>query len=223
MPRFIVTLILAMTAVSAFLTSFVLLRFGVLEMWLRYPIAILAAYCTFLILLAVWLWLQRRTLEPDLDFLEVVPHDLSPAHEHGFGGEGHFGGGGGSWKSGASSQTVSSGDISAAGNWFDFDFEEGCLVVLAIVAILGGLIASFYVIYIAPALLAEILVDGVLVAGLYRRVKGIERRHWLRAALRRTALPAFVALVFFTVAAYLLQRAIPDAHTIGEVWTHLAN
>lgn len=230
MPRLIVTVILSMTVVSAFLTSFVLLWFGVMEMWLRYPIAILVAYFSFLLLLGVWLWLRRRTFDPDLDLLEDVPHDLGSSHGHvGFGGTSDFGGSeiGGTGKSGLSSSQAAmpSRNSASAGDWFgfDFDFGEGCLVVLAIVAIVGGLIASFYVIYIAPALLAEILVDGVLAAGLYRRVRRIEQQHWLSAAMRKTALPALLALVFFTVAAYLLQKAIPDAHTIGEVWTHLTN
>ena len=91
-------------------------------------------------------------------------------------------------------------------------------MVLAIVAIVAGLIASLYVVYIAPVLLAEILVDGVLVAGLYKRVKGIEQRHWLRAAVRRTLLPALLVALFFGVAGYALQSAVPEARKIGDVW-----
>jgi hypothetical protein len=87
--------------------------------------------------------------------------------------------------------------------------------------LIGGLIASLYIVYIAPALLAEILVDGALVAGLYRRVKRLEQRHWLRAAVRQTLLPAVLVALFFTVAGYALQKAVPGAHTIGEVWHQL--
>jgi len=87
--------------------------------------------------------------------------------------------------------------------------------------LIGGLIASLYIIYIAPALLAEILVDGVLVAGLYRRVKHIEQRHWLRAAVRRTFLPALLCATLFAVAGYAMQKAFPEAHSIGDVWKHI--
>ena len=231
MPRLIVTLILSMTAMAAFLTSFVLLWMGVLKMWVRYPAAILVAYLVFLLFLAIWLWLQRGSLDPDLDALELIPTDLGPAHQHeGFGDVGDFGGGGmgGNWTSSVSSSSqpgISGGGSVSPDGILDLDLDEGCLpvlaIILAVVVIIGGVIVSFYVIYIAPALLAEILLDGVLAAGLYRRVRRIEHRHWLRAALRRTIVPAALALVFFSVAGYLLQWAIPNAHTIGEVWSHL--
>ena len=110
MPRLIVTLILSMTAMSAFLTSFGLLRLGVLRMWLRYPVAIVVAYLFFLLLLAVWLWLRRRTAELDVDALELVHTDLGPSHHHeGFGGAGDFGGAGigGDWTSSVASASQS--------------------------------------------------------------------------------------------------------------------
>ena len=227
MPRFQVSLILLITGITGFITSFSLLHVGILWMWLRYPIAILIAYCVFLLLLRLWLWLQRRSLDIDFDpsALDFIP---SKAHSHAesfqFGGGGDFdgGGAGGSWGESVSSPaSVSSGSSGSSSFGFDLDLEEGWLIVLAIVALIGGLIASFYIIYIAPVLLAEILVDGALVAGLYKRVKPLEQRHWLRAAVRRTLLPAILVVIFFTIAGYALQKAVPEAHTMGEVWNHI--
>jgi len=43
----------------------------------------------------------------------------------------------------------------------------------------------------------------------------------LRAAMRRTFLPALFVALFFTVAGYALQKAIPEAHTMGEIWNHI--
>ena len=225
-PRIQVSLILSLTALAGFLTSFSLLHLGVPWMWLRYPIAILIAYCVFLLLLALWLWLQRRSLDIDPSVLDFIPSGPSGHGESfQFGGGGDFGGGGagGSWGESASSLSsgVSNGDSASQAVGFDLDLEEGWLVVIAFVALVGGLIASLYIVYIAPALLAEILVDGALVAGLYRRVKHIEQRHWLRGALRRTLLPALLVALFFTVAGYALQKAIPEARTIGEIWNHV--
>jgi len=79
----------------------------------------------------------------------------------------------------------------------------------------------FYVVYVAPALLAEILVDGVLVAGLYRELKGVEQRHWLRSAVRKTLLPALIAAALFSLGGYFLQRAAPKARSVGEVWKYV--
>jgi hypothetical protein len=213
---------------AGFLTSFVLLHLGVSRMWLRYPIAILVAYCVFLLLLDLWLWLQRRSLSGDSypSFLDFLPSDTpSGGGSAHFGGGGDFGGGGagGNWgQSLSSSATPSSGSAAPNGIGFDLDLDldSGCLIVIAVVALVGGLGASFYVIYIAPALLAEILVDGALMAGLYKRVKHIEPGNWLRSAIRRTLLPAILVAVFFTVAGYALQKAIPTAQSIGDVWSH---
>jgi hypothetical protein len=224
-PRIQVSLILSLTALAGFLSSFSLLHLGVTWMWLRYPIAISVAYCVFLLLLALWLWLQRRSLDIDPPLPDFVPTRPTAQGDNIQFGGGDCGGGGagGSWGESVSpsSSGVSSGGSVSDAVGLDLDLEEGWLIVLAIVALIGGLIASFYIIYIAPSLLAEVLVDGALVAGLYKRVKPIEQRHWLRAAVRQTVLPALLVALFFTVAGYALQKAIPEAHTMGEVWNHV--
>lgn len=194
-------------------------------MWLRYPVAILTAYGVFLVLLGLWLWLQRHSLrDPDLSSLDFTPPNTSsPGETLDFGGGDTGGAGaGGSWdQSFSSPASGSSGGSVSPDVGFDLDLGEGCLIVIALLALVGGLVASFYVIYIAPALLAEILVDGALLAGLYRRVKHIETGNWLQTAVRRTILPAILAAVFFTVAGVALQKAVPTAQSIGDVWNHL--
>jgi len=231
LPRIQVSLILSLTALAGFLTSFTLLQFGVKAMWLRYPVATLVAYCVFLLLLGLWLRLQRHgadsdplsdpVLDPGVDFIPLGSHDHAGSVQFG-GGDAGGAGAGGSWgESVPSSSPISSPDSASPDVGFDLDLEGAWLIVIAIVALVGGVIATFYIIYIAPALLAEILIDGALVAGLYRRVKHIEQRHWLRAAVRRTVLPAILVALVLTVAGYALQKAVPEAHTMGEVLTHL--
>lgn len=160
-----------------------------------------------------------------------------------FGGGGDFGGGGtgGSWGEGVSaglhqaSPAFDAGSVASGvrgggggggGDWFsglDFDVDsEGCVFfLLALALIVAGVCASLYVVYAAPALLAEILVEGVLLSGLYRGMKRARRRgdgDWLGAALRRTWLPVLLTLLTFAAAGYLLQRAAPRARSIGEAF-----
>ncbi len=228
-PRIHVSIIVLLTALAGFVTSFTLLHIGVRLMWVRYPIAIVVAYFVFLLLLALWLWLQRRTFDLNLDGLPDVLHyesiDLSMSSVGKFGGGGDFGGGGsgGSWvettRVSSCVSTSSGPDLPSLD--IGLDSEELGFLILAVIAIVGGLIASLYIVYIAPVLLAEILVDGLLVAGLYKRVKNLEHRHWLRTAVNRTILPAILVTVFFTAAGWALQKAAPEAHSIGEVWHHV--
>ena len=179
LPRFQMSFILLLTGLSGFLTSFSLLHLGIGQMWLRYPVAIFAAYCVFLLLLRVWLWLQDNR-QSDVD-LSGMNFDLSvgadDAITSNFSGGGDFGGGGagGSWGDGSSSASVSVDSSVTDSLSFDLDLEELGLVILAVAALVGGILAAFYVIYIAPILLAEIFVDGVLLAGLYKKTKDLEQ------------------------------------------------
>ena len=222
-PRFQATLILVFTALAGFLTSYTLLHLHLFSMWLRYPVAILISYGVFLLLLRVWLWTHGRRINADVhrsvfDFIPS-PDRVTGGSFHG-GGGGDFGGGGagGSW-----GQSVASSSSEAASNGIgsDLDLGELWLIILAVIAIPAGLLASLYIVYIAPTLLAEILIDGVLMVGLYRRVKHIEHRYWLRTALRQTLLPALLAALFFGAAGLTLQKAVPEAHSIGDVWKQI--
>ena len=227
-PRLQISFILLVTALTGFLFSFAMLNAGVSSMTLRYPIAIALAYCVFLLLLRVWLWLQNNSADADLpspDFGGSSGSSAGGGSNFNFGGGGDFSGAGagGDWSAGdSSSSSLSGGDSLLDGANFDFDLEEIGLIIVVVVAVLGGLLASFYIIYAAPALLAEIFVDGVLIAGLYKRVRGIERQYWLATAIKRTIVPVILATVFFTVAGFAVQKAVPEADSIGQVWEYLS-
>jgi hypothetical protein len=233
-----------LTGLAGFLISFSLLRFGMTRMWLRYSLAILLAYCVFLLLLRLWLFLQRPRLDelPDLSGLDINATGRSSYVEETFkfsggGGDAGGAGAGGNWgfsltsSSSSSSVSTSSGGGGASsgggggggggGGLGGLDLDEGWAVVLVIVAVAGALLASLYVVYVAPALLAEILVDGILVTGLYRKIKGIEQRHWLRAAVRKTLAPALITATLFALAGWALQSVAPKAHSIGEAWREM--
>jgi hypothetical protein len=193
---------------------------------------------------------RTRTHSPDTDGLdddagEIVldSFNRSEVGPDSFGGGGDFGGGGahGSWGEGVgeglrnASHAYDAGGATASGggggggggDWLsglDFDVDsEGCVFfLLALALIVAGVCASLYVVYAAPALLAEILVEGVLLSGLYRGMRRARRGgdggDWLGAALRRTWLPVLLTLLTFTAAGYLLQRAAPRARSIGEAF-----
>jgi len=233
------SLILSATGIAGFLASFALLHAGVARMWLRYPVAVLFAYGVFLLLLRLWLFSKRRARESRASDFDLSGLDLpspnfggsSASADATFGGGGDFGGGGAgsSWGASLSSDVPSSvgcvGDTGggAGSGLLDNldiggDADEGCLIVVALALVAAGVVASLYVVYAAPVLLAEALVEGVLLSGLYRSVKKAEQGNWLRAVVRRTWIPVLITLVFFAAAGYLLQKAAPRARSIGEAW-----
>ncbi|WP_372659005.1 hypothetical protein [Hydrogenophaga sp.] len=224
-PRLQMTLIAALTGAFGLLSSFVMLRQGVESMALRYPLAVGLAYAMFLFL--VWLWLRTNRE----DYADVP--DLSPSSGSGSGGSGEvgmpirsggrgdFGGGGASAQFDRAGSPVAdspglSSDLGdAAGAIAEAD--ELAIPLLAVVLAVGLAVASLYIIYIAPALLAELLVDGALSYALYRYVRGDDPEHWLVTAVRRTALPFVFTAIFVAVAGAGMSAYAPGARSIGEV------
>lgn len=260
-PRLQFTAIILLTALAGFLTSFILLQIGIYSMAFRYPVAIMFAYCVFLILLRIWLWLQTNNNDDfSIDMSDVDLSDISlpipssssssisstvdlPDVDVSFSGGGDFGGGGagGSWDAddasvpapasvgfadtSAVAKTVSSSSSSGggkSGSFFDgSDLDGGVAIILIIIAVSAALIALIYVVYIAPILLAEIFVDGVLVTGLYARVRQVDRRYWLKTAVKKTIVPLIVIVIFSSIAGFLMQDMVPEARSIGEFLRYL--
>ena len=85
-------------------------------------------------------------------------------------------------------------------------------------AIVAGLIAVGYVVVIAPSFFAEVLADGAISYGLYRRVRGLERHHWIWSAVSRTYLPFSAVVLFLALAGAAMQWYAPSADSIGDIW-----
>ena len=222
-PRLQMMLLVSLTGGAGFLASFALLNYGVDSLAWRYPFAVGIAYLVFLVLL--WLWL--RTSHDDYadlsaDVAELLPDAASDLAERYVGQGGQFGGGGssGHWTSHSSEPLVELPDASAAA-----DADEIAIPLFVILVVAGILLtvlaASASIIYSAPVLFAEIVLDGILSASLYRRLRRIEaQRWWLHSAVRRTILPFAVTAALLAVAGYVMSQYAPDARSIGEVIEH---
>jgi hypothetical protein len=220
-PRIQMSLIVGLTGAAGLLFSYIMLQLGVTHMALRYPLALLMAYGVFLVLL--WLWLRTKAEDyvdmPDLSGL--VPSG-SGSYEPSFeGGGGNFGGGGASGSfDGPASFTPAESDASplseAAGAVGD-SADELAIPLIVIAFALGLALASLYVVYAAPMLFAELLVDGALSWALYRRIQAADSPHWLESAVRRTALPFVLTGVFVAATGAVMAAYAPGAQSIGQV------
>ncbi|HEY0660972.1 MAG TPA: hypothetical protein VGD21_06615 [Lysobacter sp.] len=234
-PRLQMMLLVTITGGAGFVASWALLQGGYHDMWLRYPLALCVAYAAFLLLL--WLWLRTRARDW-VDGWDVGAPDF-PARGGGNsrdwdGQGGHSGGGGASasFDSPTAAVDASSFDggldavagpvgeaVGAAAEADEFAIPLMALI-LAISVVVVLALSSLFVVWSAPVLFAELLVDGALAAGLYRRLRKVDSRHWLESALRRTWLPFVLTALFAAAAGWGMAKYVPAADSIGDVMTH---
>jgi hypothetical protein len=223
-PRLQMALIISLTGEFGFILSYFLLQVGFYSLWLRYAIAVLCAYAVFLGLLWCWLRFRGKEILDGVDFpIPDPPTGGGGPHEiyEGFkGGGGQFGGGGatGSLDESVSEPVDVVPDSLPGSACLDFDLEELGVILVILIALLGALFASFWIVYAAPVFLAELLFDVALAAGLYKHIKNIETSHWLATAMKKTILPIIVIGILFVAAGALIQNQFPEAHSIGDVW-----
>ncbi|HEY6093843.1 MAG TPA: hypothetical protein VIU93_02710 [Gallionellaceae bacterium] len=235
-PRLKMSLFIIITGASGMLMSYMLLLSGVDPMFVRYPLAVACAYLVFILLL--WLWLRTSAddyLDPSIDI--PTPSGGSGGGSPDADGSCDFSGGGGQFGGGGASDSFMADDTLPSPSLPDVDIpfgdsvgdaiggaDEGAiplLVALLVAAFSAALLfASLYIVYLAPALFAELLVDGVLSASLYRRMRGLQTRHWVESAVRRTAGPFIVTAITLSAIGYAFQHYAPQAHTLGDVMQH---
>ena len=205
-PRLKMLLIVCLTGAAGFLASFLMLQWGFVSMAWRYPVAVGVAYLVFLFLL--WLWL-RTSAE---DYIDVPNFSGSSSSNN--------------------TSVECQGEVPSSGEVAPVDDDRGALSevvggvaqaeelaipLLAIIAVIALACSSLWIVYSAPALFAELLVDGILSAKLYRRLRGIKTHHWLETAVRRTVIPFAITAVVVSLCGAAMHHYHPSAKSLGEV------
>ena len=228
-PRLHMVLILALAAVGSILTSASLVALGSTSMGLRYALAVAGGYLFFLLFVRVWIAYQthnwsfgRRRQEERRDTSVGELPDLSALGELGGSVDAGFSGGGGTFGGAGASGSFGDGSVTEGSSSNALDAVsggdgEGVAIVIAVVALLGGILALGFVVYSSPILLAEVLLDVAVVGALYRKNQRHERGHWAAGVLGRTYKPALVLAVFAAIFGLAIQSLTPEQHTLGSV------
>lgn len=243
-PRLQMMVIVSLTGATGLLASVALLRLGLTEMGIRYPLSVLIAYGAFLALL--WLWIrniaaQYGNLSPAQWAAEEAALALgaktqpptNPAEPVGDLGTVH----------GLSAQEADAHEqpFAKVTRLFEFantpasaghegaerspsketdDSKSPPIPLLVVFLFLGLAFSSLYVVAIAPALLAELVVDSTLSYSLYTRLVHTQEPNWLRAAVTRTIWPLVITAVFVSIMGWTLSTVAPGTHTLGEAWAY---
>lgn len=221
-PRLQMALIVLLTGGAGFLASHALRLAGLDSMLLRYPLAVLLAYAVFLLLM--WLWIRWRWDAVADGAAEIVGNGggggSSPRAGPSWGGSGGNSGGGGASASWAEASTPSIADADGESLLEVAGGEAGLplLAVLGLLALVATvLLASVWVVWSAPVLMAELLVDAAIVGGLYRRMQGMGAQGWWRLCLSHTFWPLLGLVVFFAALGWGAQQLAPEAVSLMQV------
>lgn len=226
--------------VAAFLSSALMLAAGLRFMPVRYAIASLIGYGVFVWLVRGWLAARnrreasQRLVADSVDVVDVLNvTDLPGAVVRTAGRAareapvnifqgGRSGGGGASasFSGGTTNMPAmvvppvpaeSNGGVS----WVPDLDDDGLklLPLFAVAAIAVGLFAAGSVVWSAPQLLAEILVDGAIAGQAYR---GLRKGNWTGGVLRRTWKPMLAIFFAFVLLGFAGHYFNPAADSIGD-------
>ena len=214
--------ILSGTFLAGLAATNILLALQLNNLAVRYVIAVVIAYLFFLLLIRLWLWYVGLSVRPrfDVDGADVLEiparllSNLGPGDVPAIGGGGQFGGGGatGSW--GDAVADVKTSSIEAPSGCIDID--DGIVVVVFLLLVLGLLVAGIYMIWAAPAILAEAAFEAALAASLARSARRIDRPGWVGRVWRATIWPFIGILVLSGVLGFVAQRHCPEAKQLRD-------
>ncbi len=208
-PRFILGLIIFLTALVGWLLSYLMLHHGMEAMWKRYPLAVLGGYGVFLMLLRLWAEYERTQMDASDP---AIRQAAESGDEERVAGE-----------LPAADPSVSDYRVSdEKGSWYDWldvpDFgagDEGCLILVLLGALVGVVLLFFSALSGAPALLTEVFIDACLAGALYRRLRIAAHEHWLATAVRNTWAYVLAAALLLGLAGGCLDLMAPGANTAG--------
>lgn len=200
-------LLVLATGGCGFLFSYALLQLGIDRMCLRYPVAVALAYLVFFGLLRCWLscHLSKEPFATSSDAADALDAALdwsTPLKGHCYG-------------------TQSGIDAGSKATSL-LDWDEGVLVGIALAALCAGLAVCAYVVWTAPALFAEILVDAAVMTGVYKKLERTDASFWVLGAFRRTWIPALLLALFLGTVGMAMEKIAPEAKSIGPVLHHWA-
>jgi hypothetical protein len=225
--RLHMTAMLAATLIAGIATTRILAGAGVRILWIRYALAVIAAYAVFVTSVKLWLYyigiwvVARRGKSSGVsDWLDGFDFSSGGSSSSSSSspvelsrGGGKFGGGGatGQWGSAAVTSKTSSKSSSSSGGGGGIDLGDLMVVVLIIALVLAILAAFIWMIWAAPAILGEAAFNGLLAGALAKHAKRASQGSWIGSVIRSTRIPFAVILALAILLGWYAQHHCPAA------------
>jgi hypothetical protein len=180
---------------------------GLTAMWLRYPLAVVISGSVFTFFLGIFVRRTARLVDTARD--EIRKHALRlqfHRNEAELPDPSGFMDGISEMSRQAGRQQVDPRALPAY-----------LICILSITVVL----VCVYFVWMAPVLLADIVVEGSLVAWLYRPLFRTDNSSGLSATIEKTAIPSLLLALAFVGIGLSFQLCAPQATTVAEVWRHL--
>ena len=236
---------LALVLLSGALAGRLLLRAGVTNMAVRYPLMVLLSYAVFFGLIRIWLAYvcrspsARRAGSSGSDDSGGILDGSGWSGGGGGGSSSSFSGGGGS--SGGAGSSGSFGDAGAAprqaaslpfrgtGSGTAGGSRSSCgggggdgddgilLLVLFVLLVVAVFGAGAWVVYQSPVILSDAAFHAMLAGGLVRTARDAHDPGWMGGVLKATAVPFGIVLILAGVFGFEAHRLCPAASTARQV------
>lgn len=204
MPRLAMSIVLLLTAAAGFFCSRLLVRAGLDVMALRYLISTLAAWAALVLLVRLWIEIERRAFRPPADLAKIAEHHHGEDEDH-------------SWNNAGKAAFRA---LDGASN--SMDDPLGCLLGLVLTGVLFlivGILSGFFtLIACAPTLLAEAFLDAVVAGFLTSGLRAHDSQWWATGIIRRTSKVAIPLALFLSTLGFALQKWKPSIRTLGDLF-----
>ncbi len=235
--------ILLATTLSGVLFAKIMLLLGVIDFRVRYPLVVIFSYLVFFICIKLWLsWISsvKGSRIFVADWIDIPGPSIRSGTDSLIppvrGGGGQFSGAGASasyddpdtipvntaslssptpTSTGGSSDSIGDAISGAADAVGDDSIVAAVIVLVVVVATI--LISSIFLLYGAPAILAEAAFEGVLAASLIKRTRVISDKAWAGSILKATwkSFAATLLIAFF--GGVVLHSFYPEAVSLADI------
>lgn len=181
-------LILAITALSGFIASYILLKYFQLPIVTRYPLSAGIAYVVFVLLMLGW----KMYLE---DLPPIHREQVRKANETNKS----------NWKDWV--------DIPD----FSMDLDDLAVAVFVIIFFVVLVYGTSFLLFELPVLMIEVVLSGLTTSLFYKKIQKADQDIFIFRAIRHTALIGFLTVLVYLGIALILTAYCPTAEKLSDI------